>query len=648
MIRSLAARLILVTLIVMVGLALTFALDNDNAQALDALPEEVGTTMGQSQGLFYAIRPGSSGQLYLSEDGRGWRALAAPPGESVQAVATDDLTSNSVYAVVDEALWVTTSGGESWQPVAAPLHAAVTSLASEPTSGVIYATTRDGALYRVSEAGQNVMEVSGEGLGAPIRSLTLNPADGSLLAATDAGLMRSADAGKQWERVEGLPTVTQLAVSPTDPRLLFAATRDSGLFRSVDGGQNWEAVSEGLGMVPGASLAITALMQEPQSGALYVATANVLGHTTRSASPGALYLSPDGGIQWIRVTELDPQGAIVTALLPEQGPGSGVRAVSSQGVTAYRLDADQALEDLQSEDVATRLNGAKVLSVAAVPTQAETLLPYLRDEDGELAFYVARALGQMGGEAVTGEMVRIVEGEEETILKLRALMALQRIADPATIPTLTEAFREPALSRAAADALAAIGSEQAWEPLFASLADAQLTPQRQAAMAAIEVNSQTALRPLLQQLNSDNPVVRANAAYTLAWSAEPGAIRPLRALLEDSEPDVRASAVFALGELGDRESVVRLTEMSASDPDPAVREAASRAIPIAQREPSLVNATDLAPSQPQSVAERLGSGSLLALRALILVTTTALALFVLFFRRGARPALAEERVTIES
>lgn len=647
MIRSLAARLILVTLIVMVGLALTFALDEGGAQALEALPEEVGTTMGQSHGLFYAIRPGASGQLYLSEDGRGWRALAAPPGESLQAVATHDPSSNLVYAVVDEALWVTTSGGESWQPVAAPLHEAVSALATDSTTGAVYATTRDGPLYRVSEAGASVMQVSGEGIAAPIRSLTINPVDGSLFAATDAGLMRSTDAGKQWERVEGLPTVTEVVASPSDPRLLFAATRDSGLFRSLDGGQNWEAVSEGLGMVPGASLAITALMQEPGSGALYVATANVLGHTTRSASPAALYLSPDGGTQWIRVTELDPRGSIVTALLPEQGPGSGVRAVSSQGVTAYRLDADQALLDLQSEDVATRLNGAKVLSVAAVPTQAETILPYLRDEDGELAYYVARALGQMGGERVTAEMSALVAGEEDTILKLRALMALHLIADPATVPPLTDAFREPTLSRAAADALAAIGTESAWEPLLASLADAELTPQRQAAMVAIEMNSAAALPALLQQLNNENPVVRANTAQALAWSGQDGAIRPLRALLEDSEPDVRASAAFALGELGDRESVRRLTEMSATDPDPAVREAASRAIPMAEREPSLVSAADLAPSQPQSVAERLGSGSLLALRLLILTLTTALALFVLFFRRGARPALAVERVTAE-
>ena len=56
-------------------------------------------------------------------------------------------------------------------------------------------------------------------------------------------LWRSRDAGGTWTEVRtGLPTdveLTDIAVNPTDPQRVFAATAGRGVFRSRDAGAAW-------------------------------------------------------------------------------------------------------------------------------------------------------------------------------------------------------------------------------------------------------------------------------------------------------------------------------------------------------------------------------------------------------------------------
>ncbi|MEZ5332184.1 MAG: hypothetical protein R2991_09075 [Thermoanaerobaculia bacterium] len=69
-----------------------------------------------------------------------------------------------------------------------------------------------------------------------------------LVASETGGLFRSVNAGKNWTTVPGLKSwqVTDVEVSPTDPRIVLATTRDDfktvdggGLWRSTDGGTTW-------------------------------------------------------------------------------------------------------------------------------------------------------------------------------------------------------------------------------------------------------------------------------------------------------------------------------------------------------------------------------------------------------------------------
>lgn len=571
--RSTVTRAIIGTLIVVLGLSLTFILDSNRSLAMNSLLEEPGTALGQSHTFFYAFRPAPDDALYLSADAQGWRELRVAFAGEVRAVAATTPTSDAVYVATTEGLYATADGGKHWTLATHELEGAVMLLAPAlPVEDMVYAVTDEGALWKLTDGGRSAMRVTGANLPASVTALVPNPTNpNQLYAATNEGLWVSDTMGEQWERVQDLPATTSLQFDAADPRILYVTTPADGFFRSTDSGGTWQPANEGLTASPDAPLAVTALVQDrAHPTTLYVATST------------AIFTSEDGGAQWLPVAEIAPNDLPIATLIPEPGPGAGVRAPTASGLRAYRLDPDAALALLQSDDPATRLQGIKTLSIAAVPTQAASVLPYIHDADGQIGYYAARALGRMGGEAVTREMVTLIEGDAEAIVKHRALLALQLIADEATLPTLTRAFEDEDLARTAADALAAVGTDDAWGVLTRALDAPGESLQRQAALAAFEANSPRAVQHLLAQLAHEDATIRANAAEALGWSKSPQAVEPLRALLDDPDAVVRASTALALGLLGDGASLNRLTTLSQSDPSPEVRAAAAQSLTALQ------------------------------------------------------------------
>jgi photosystem II stability/assembly factor-like uncharacterized protein len=91
-----------------------------------------------------------------------------------------------------------------------------------------------------------------------IWSIAYAPDDPSIVLAgtRPAGLFRSADGGRRWERVAAqlpvtcpfvlIPRVTKIHFSPADPKMVWASLEIGGIWRSEDGGQHWEPSSTGL------------------------------------------------------------------------------------------------------------------------------------------------------------------------------------------------------------------------------------------------------------------------------------------------------------------------------------------------------------------------------------------------------------------
>jgi photosystem II stability/assembly factor-like uncharacterized protein len=160
------------------------------------------------------------------------------------------------------------------------------------TSGVAERTHR-GNVYASVNAGQSWSLLATIATNQDVYTAAFLPADPAVvLAATGAGLFRSANRGANWARItNGLPDgrARWLAVTPAAPNQVWAALGGRGVFKSTDGGLSFTAASGGLPLASGNSYEV--ITAAPSDAAiLYCANANLPNRH--------LYRSTDGGATW--------------------------------------------------------------------------------------------------------------------------------------------------------------------------------------------------------------------------------------------------------------------------------------------------------------------------------------------------------------
>jgi hypothetical protein len=127
-----------------------------------------------------------------------------------------------------------------------------------PATGALYAAASNGGVWATTDQGASWHSI-GEGLPSQVvTSIKYSPAggaQGTLLVLTGdnafgfdslagLGAYRSTDGGASWQHASGVPSGVlgfKLAVDPTDPNIVYAAT-GAGLFRSTDDGQSFTNV----------------------------------------------------------------------------------------------------------------------------------------------------------------------------------------------------------------------------------------------------------------------------------------------------------------------------------------------------------------------------------------------------------------------
>lgn len=185
----------------------------------------------------------------------------------VRDIIVDKNNPSVIYvAFSGGGVWKTTDGGTTWTPKSETLGSLSTgSLAMDPNNS--------NTLYL--------------GLGDPF--------DG-----TGIGLVKSTDGGNTWFNPVYLGSATEIAdviVAPGDSNVVLAAT-NAGLFRSVDAGATWTAVS----MSTGYTGAPYGWSIEWAGGTKFVATIDADPAAASGTNQGQVWASSDNGATWTRST----------------------------------------------------------------------------------------------------------------------------------------------------------------------------------------------------------------------------------------------------------------------------------------------------------------------------------------------------------
>ena len=223
--------------------------------------------------------------------GRGWRPNwpdRLPNGEASIALLTPivDIAfapsdSSRVYAGLSEpgcqslhepciggsgGLVMSSDGGATWRFSEDSLirDVPVFNIAVDPSdANVVYAATEIG-LLKSADGGLSWAVVNGEPGETRVRAVAVSPTNPPrVLAGIDSwGVYVSDDGGQSWQAgIAGLEpngTLHDLIVDPTNPQVIYASDFASGVYRSVDAGMTWERINNGLRNRAALGLAISA------------------------------------------------------------------------------------------------------------------------------------------------------------------------------------------------------------------------------------------------------------------------------------------------------------------------------------------------------------------------------------------------------
>ena len=219
-------------------------------------PEGVQALAFSPGGRTVAHAGADNGLWTSTDDGRTWANVDLGPGAStpVQAIAVDPRDPRVLYAGVRfnrRVLFKSTDGGATWRlsqrglPLTNGLVPIVTDLAVDPAdSSVVYAVV-GGELYRSVNAGRDWALLPAKLPGRLIADLETTPY--GLLAATQAGVLHSANRGLTWQlRTDGMvaTSITGLAIDHQEPARLYAADASVGIFKTASQGRPWLRLGE--------------------------------------------------------------------------------------------------------------------------------------------------------------------------------------------------------------------------------------------------------------------------------------------------------------------------------------------------------------------------------------------------------------------
>ena len=207
-----------------------------------------------------------------TDKGLNWTTLTVF-GRLVTRIAISPHNSNVVYVGLggqdaNQALFRTTNGGGNWIPVPGFSAATqITQIVFDPGDpSIIYVTGKGAAsgVWRSDNGGETWYRKVVGMTNTQIKSLGITPQSGQtgiLYAGNveenggDERIYKSTDRGENWSGTSAQTGAVDIIVDPARQNLIYAATKN-GLMRTVDAGGNWQNKSSGIYSKIGRRLAV--------------------------------------------------------------------------------------------------------------------------------------------------------------------------------------------------------------------------------------------------------------------------------------------------------------------------------------------------------------------------------------------------------
>ena len=204
----------------------------------------------------------NDGGVYVTKNkGETWQQKVLIPTNSGRAKTIATLNTNALvmdpgdnkalyFGSIDNGLFYTYDSGDNWVVALGLNQSTIASLAVDPDSRCIIYAAIDNKVYKSTDCNRSWAQIYFDNSAeTKINSIAIDhfKSTNVYIGTSRGEIIKSLDRGVSWQTIKRFEnSVAKIVISPSDSRMLFAATAKEGLFISKDAGAGWQSLSEQL------------------------------------------------------------------------------------------------------------------------------------------------------------------------------------------------------------------------------------------------------------------------------------------------------------------------------------------------------------------------------------------------------------------